>query len=78
MGAVVIGRNEGQRLTICLDSLLNRVEHIIYVDPGSSGNSLQEASERGVECMSLDISVSFTAARSRNEGPSFLFKNIQD
>jgi len=74
IGAVVIGRNEGQRLIACLDSLLNCVEHIVYVDSGSLDNSLQEASARGVECVSLDLSIPFTAARARNEGAAFLIK----
>jgi len=74
IGAVVIGRNEGQRLITCLDSLLNCVEHIIYVDSGSSDNSLQEARARGVECISLDLSVPFTAARARNKGAEFLIQ----
>jgi len=74
IGAVVIGRNEGQRLFTCLDSLLNRVEHIVYVDSGSSDNSLQEARARGVECIALDLSIPFTAARARNEGAEFLIQ----
>jgi len=78
IGAVVIGRNEGQRLVTCLESLLTRLEHIIYVDSGSSDNSLQEAEMRGVECLPLDMSVPFTAARARNEGAEYLLKNYPD
>lgn len=74
VGIVVIGRNEGHRLVTCLDSLLNCVECIIYVDSGSSDNSLQEAEERGIECLSLDMNIPFTAARARNEGASLLIK----
>ena len=74
IGAVVIGRNEGQRLISCLESLLNCIEYIVYVDSGSLDNSLQEAEKRGVKCVSLDMSEAFTAARARNEGAECLLK----
>jgi hypothetical protein len=32
IGAVAIGRNEGDRLIACLDSLVGRVGRIVYVD----------------------------------------------
>jgi len=72
IGAVVIGRNEGQRLVICLESLLNQVDYIVYVDSGSSDNSVYEAESRQVDCLSLDLSIPFTAARARNEGVAYL------
>ncbi len=72
VGAVIIGRNEGARLVACMDSLKSCVEVVVYVDSGSSDNSLFEASERGVDCVSLDLSTPFTAARARNEGASYL------
>jgi len=74
IGAVVIGRNEGERLITCLESLLGSVACVVYVDSGSSDNSLQEASASGVECVSLDLSIPFTAARARNEGAVFLIQ----
>jgi len=74
IAAVVIGRNEGPRLISCLEALLGHVEHIIYVDSGSSDNSLQEAEKRGVICLSLDMGVPFTAARARNAGASYLIQ----
>lgn len=72
LGAVVIGRNEGQRLVTCLESLLNQVDYIVYVDSGSSDNSVYEAESRQVDCLSLDLSIPFTAARARNEGVAYL------
>jgi len=72
IGAVVIGRNEGQRLVTCLESLLNQVDYIVYVDSGSSDNSVYEAESRQVDCLSLDLSIPFTAARARNEGVAYL------
>ena len=78
IAAVVIGRNEGQRLITCLESLLGCVEHIIYVDSGSSDNSLQEAEKRSVICLSLDMNLPFTAARARNEGANYLIQKYHD
>ena len=78
IGAVVIGRNEGQRLITCLESLLGYVDHIIYVDSGSSDNSLQEAEKRGVMCLSLDVDLPFTAARARNAGANCLIQKYPD
>jgi len=72
IGAVVIGRNEGQRLVTCFESLLNQVDYIVYVDSGSSDNSVYEAESRQVDCLSLDLSIPFTAARARNEGVAYL------
>lgn len=68
IGVVVIGRNEGQRLIDCLDSLISQVDHIVYVDSGSKDDSIQNALERNVEVIKLDISIPFTAARARNAG----------
>ena len=68
IGAVVIGRNEGQRLITCLDSLLGKVDVIVYVDSGSTDSSLQEAQTRDIKAIALDLSIPFTAARARNVG----------
>jgi GT2 family glycosyltransferase len=67
-GVVVIGRNEGQRLRICLESVLGQVEHVVYVDSGSTDGSVDMARSFGVEVVELDMSRPFTAARARNEG----------
>jgi len=78
IAAVVIGRNEGLRLITCLESLQDSVEHIIYVDSGSSDNSVKEAEKRGVICLSLDLNIPFTAARARNEGANYLIQKYPD
>lgn len=78
VGAVVIGRNEGQRLVTCFSSLQQYVGQIIYVDSGSSDNSLEEANNFGIESLSLDLSTPFTAARARNEGAFFLVGTYPD
>ena len=66
-GAVVIGRNEGERLKRCLRSLSSAVM-VIYVDSGSSDASAQWAANNGADVIELDTSVPFTAARARNAG----------
>ena len=71
-GAVVIGRNEGQRLIKCLESLVCQLDYIVYVDSGSTDNSLIEAEKLGVSCVLLDLSLPFTAARARNAGAEYL------
>lgn len=66
--AVVIGRNEGDRLAACLASLRGRVRRVIYVDSGSTDGSVQAARAAGAEVVELDLSRPFTAARARNAG----------
>ena len=68
VGAVVIGRNEGERLERCLRSLLGRAAPLVYVDSQSSDGSVAFARSLGVEVVELDLSIPFTAARARNEG----------
>jgi glycosyltransferase involved in cell wall biosynthesis len=47
VGAVVIGRNEGERLKRCLSSL-SSIRAAVYVDSGSTDGSPQWAADRGV------------------------------
>ncbi|MFC3631455.1 glycosyltransferase [Paracoccus angustae] len=71
--AVAIGRNEGGRLVRCLDSLLAAgFRQIVYVDSGSTDNSIAEAEARGVKVARLDLAAPFTAARARNAGVAAL------
>ncbi len=74
IGVVVIGRNEGERLKRCLASLTNQSEFIVYVDSGSTDNSVDSAKALGVEVVMLDLKMPFTAARARNEGFERLMK----
>ena len=67
-GVVVIGRNEGERLVRCLDSVRAQCSSIVYVDSGSSDGSVAAARKLGVEVVELDLSTPFTAARARNAG----------
>ncbi|MEQ1557430.1 MAG: glycosyltransferase [Methyloglobulus sp.] len=74
IGAVVIGRNEGERLRACLESLTKDVTAVAYVDSGSTDGSVELAKEKGVLVLSLDMTQPFTAARARNAG----FKTLLD
>ena len=49
IGAVVIGRNEGQRLIRCLESMKHEVARVVYVDSGSTDGSVENALALGFE-----------------------------
>lgn len=68
IGAVIIGRNEGDRLNLCLASVHAQVPHVVYVDSGSDDGSVERARMTGAEVVELDMSKPFTAARARNAG----------
>ncbi|MBI1367299.1 MAG: glycosyltransferase [Planctomycetes bacterium] len=74
MGIIVIGRNEGERLVRCLKSVLDVAAHVVYVDSGSTDASVVSARALGVEVVSLDMSIPFSAARARNEGVARLMR----
>lgn len=67
IAVVVIGRNEGERLKRCLQSMPKGVS-VVYVDSGSTDGSVAYARSLGVTVLTLDMSVGFTAARARNFG----------
>ena len=68
VGAIIIGRNEGARLVACLNSIPKSVHHVVYVDSGSTDNSVAEAEKLGATTVQLDMTQPFTAARARNAG----------
>ncbi|MGB4813106.1 MAG: glycosyltransferase [Methylophilaceae bacterium] len=68
VGVVIIGRNEGERLVNCLNSLSSQASQLVYVDSGSSDESVNVAQRLGATVVSLDMTIPFTAARARNEG----------
>lgn len=74
LGIVVIGRNEGDRLNKCLLSIINKANKVVYVDSGSTDDSITMAESLGVEVVELDLSIPFTAARARNEGVTRLLQ----
>ena len=65
---VAIGRNEGERLRRCLDSVRERAACVVYVDSGSSDGSVEMARGKGADVVALDMQLPFTAARARNAG----------
>lgn len=68
IGLVVIGRNEGERLRVCLQSVLGAGRAVVYVDSGSIDGSVPLARGLGAVVLALDMAVPFTAARARNAG----------
>lgn len=77
IGIVVIGRNEGERLTTCLTSALHATTQVIYVDSGSTDGSVAAAMKLGAFVVSLDMSIPFTAARARNAGVEKLLEKYK-
>lgn len=77
LGIVVIGRNEGERLRSCLDSI-GKVHPLVYVDSGSSDSSVSIADGCGASIVQLDGAIPFTAARARNEGLTRLLRDAPD
>lgn len=68
IAAVVIGRNEGQRLEPSLRSVQAAGLPLVYVDSGSSDGSAAVARGLGVPVLELDPARPFSAGRARNEG----------
>lgn len=68
VGVVIIGRNEGDRLLRCIDSVLSQTKRVVYVDSGSTDGSIDNARALGCDIVELDMARPFTAGRARNEG----------
>lgn len=68
VGVVVIGRNEGERLRACLQSI-DRPATVVYADSASTDDSVAIARGLGVEVVELaGGEIPLTAARGRNAG----------
>jgi cellulose synthase/poly-beta-1,6-N-acetylglucosamine synthase-like glycosyltransferase len=67
LGLVLIGRNEGERLARCLASVSD-IPNRVYVDSGSTDNSVALARQNGAAVVELSMPPKFTAARARNAG----------
>ena len=65
---IAIGRNEGDRLRLCLMSALASGCRVVYVDSKSTDGSVEMARSMGAEVVELDMSLPFSAARARNAG----------
>ena len=53
----MIGRNEGARLTRCLESVISSGGIVVYVDSASTDDSLSRARACGVHVVELDMTV---------------------
>lgn len=81
LGVIAIGRNEGERLVRCLESILNQIPQnipVVYVDSGSTDDSVSMAQSIGIHVAELDQSVPFTMARGRNAGFNYLVDLVPD
>jgi glycosyltransferase involved in cell wall biosynthesis len=78
IGVVIIGRNEGERLKVCIRSFSTNDLNIVYVDSGSTDGSVQLVKELGFDVIDLDMSQPFSAARARNEGYQFLLGQYEE
>src|SRR5579863_4215153 len=84
VGVVVIGRDEGERLIRCLNSLgltasTSDVERgIVYVDSGSKDGSMEVAERLGAIAYALPVGEPFNAARARNAGAKRLAEAAPD
>lgn len=72
VAVIIIGRNEGQRLARCLESVRSieypaQLLEVVYVDSGSTDESLERAHEFGADIVQLRQGP-YTAARARNAG----------
>jgi len=65
---IAIGRNEGERLKLCLRAAARSANQVIYVDSGSTDGSVEFARSLDCQVVELDSSPPFTAARARNAG----------
>ena len=65
---VVIGRNEGERLRACLQSILPDCKAVIYVDSRSDDDSVQIAKSLGAHVVELKAGDVLTAASGRSAG----------
>lgn len=68
IAVVAIGRNEGARLAACLASIARSGARAVYVDSGSTDDSLAVARAAGARIVELNRDAPFTAARARNAG----------
>ena len=78
VGAVVIGRDEGDRLRRCLESVVGVISTVVYVDSGSTDASVALAESLGITVVELDTSKPFSAGRARNAGDEKLLELVPD
>jgi len=78
IGIVVIGRNEGERLVKCLQSIKSIGIYTVYVDSQSTDNSVKAAKVFDIPTVVLDASHPMNASRARNAGFKKLISDCPD
>ncbi|CTQ76762.1 mycofactocin system glycosyltransferase [Roseibium alexandrii] len=78
IGIVIIGRNEGERFQNCIRSLQGGPDRVVYVDSGSTDQSVSTAKDAGFQVETLPADRPFTAARARNAGYRRLVQKFPD
>lgn len=73
VGAVVIGRNEGPRLSRTLPSITSQIPHVVYADSDSKDGSPDVAASLGVHVVAL-TNPPHSAAKGRQTGFEALLK----
>jgi cellulose synthase/poly-beta-1,6-N-acetylglucosamine synthase-like glycosyltransferase len=68
VGVVVIGRNEGARLQVCLESVARYCPRVVYVDSASTDASVELAHAQGIKVLELNANLPLAAGRARREG----------
>lgn len=78
LAIILIGRNEGARLVRSLASVKGAEARLIYVDSGSTDDSVAQAKMAGATVVELSADRPFTAARGRNAGFAALGDDLPD
>lgn len=77
-GVVLIGRNEGERLRLSLESVLKVTDRVVYADSASTDGSVHLARSLGAKVLELDPSKPLNAARGRNAGFEALCRHFPE
>lgn len=77
VGAVAIGRNDGDRIVRALPSLTRQIQHVVYADSGSVDGSPERAAALGVHVVAIK-EPPHSAARGRQAGFDLLMKLAPD
>ncbi len=78
IAVVIIGRNEGERLVRCINSVVSEDVLIVYVDSASNDDSIANAKNAGIDSIELDTQAPLSAARARNAGFDWIRKSHID
>ena len=76
IGIVVIGRNLGALLDASLSAATKQAAPVVYVDSGSTDDSIRRAQAQNIDVVALDALQPYTAARARNAGAFALLEKF--